>query len=126
LDLPTLFHDKPVAIDIHHLHRFTDIVINKHSHVGVSNIPVREGVVHVVLSVIVPPRPDELELEHEHKLDIDQEHEHEHEHEHEDEHKGEYKHKREHKHKKEENEDHEHHDHLSVRDLMERLDRFIE
>ncbi|CRG88697.1 hypothetical protein PISL3812_05731 [Talaromyces islandicus] len=120
LDVPTLFHGKPVAIDIHHLHRLTHIVLNMRSHVGIPNIPVKEGVVHLTLSVIVPPRPEQLELEDQQKANIDEEHEHKYDHEHD-----EFKHKRRHEHKDEYDHEHEH-EHLSVRDLMERLDRFIE
>ncbi|KAH8689841.1 FAS1 domain-containing protein [Talaromyces proteolyticus] len=58
LDLPTLLHNKPLSIDIYHLHRLAHIVLNDKTHVVVPNVPVREGVIHVVSTVIIPPRPD--------------------------------------------------------------------
>ncbi|KAL1965446.1 hypothetical protein VTN77DRAFT_5702 [Rasamsonia byssochlamydoides] len=56
VDLPTLLHGRHLSIDIRHFHRFTHFIINRHTRVSVSNVPVKEGVIHLVSSVIIPPK----------------------------------------------------------------------
>ncbi|KAL1981266.1 hypothetical protein VTN96DRAFT_2865 [Rasamsonia emersonii] len=56
VDLPTLLHGHHLSVDIRHFHRFAHFVVNKHTRVSVSNVPVKEGVIHLVSSVIIPPR----------------------------------------------------------------------
>lgn len=67
------------------------MTVNKHTPVSVVNVPVKEGVVHLVSSILIPP--------HKHHHDEGYEHEHEHEHEHHD---------------------------LTVQELMDRLEAYVE
>ncbi|KAF5014373.1 hypothetical protein F66182_14666, partial [Fusarium sp. NRRL 66182] len=55
LDLPTYLDKKPIAIDIRNFHRLTLMTVNKHTPVSVVNVPVKEGVVHLVSSILIPP-----------------------------------------------------------------------
>lgn len=75
------------------------MTVNKHTPVSVANVPVKEGVIHLVSTILIPPH------EHDHdNSDVPKikEEGHEHEHEH-----------------------HEHHD-LSVHELMARLEAYVE
>lgn len=89
LDLPTYLDKKPIAIDIRNFHRLTLMTVNTHTPVSVANVPVKEGVIHLVSSILIPP------FKHDHSEG--------HEHEHDD----------------------EHHE-LSVQELMERLEAYVE
>ncbi|QGA21450.1 hypothetical protein EYB26_009161 [Talaromyces marneffei] len=54
-DLPTYLNKKPIAIDIRNFHRLTLMTVNNHAPVSVPNVPVREGVIHLVSSILIPP-----------------------------------------------------------------------
>ncbi|EED14210.1 Fasciclin domain family protein [Talaromyces stipitatus ATCC 10500] len=54
-DLPTYLDKKPISIDIRNFHRLALITVNKHTPVAVANVPVKEGVIHLVPSVLIPP-----------------------------------------------------------------------
>ena len=55
MDLPTALKDKGVSIDIRNFHRLTLMTVNKRTPVSVANVPVKEGVIHLVSSVLIPP-----------------------------------------------------------------------
>jgi hypothetical protein len=74
------------------------MTVNKHTPVSVANVPVKEGVIHLVSSLLIPPH------EHDHSdADVPKIKEEGHEHEH----------------------GHKHHE-LSVHELMERLEAYLE
>jgi uncharacterized surface protein with fasciclin (FAS1) repeats len=56
VDLPTVLADHNLSVDIYNWHGIVAAYVNGASKVGVHNIPVKEGVIHLVQSVIVPPR----------------------------------------------------------------------
>ncbi|KAH8662102.1 FAS1 domain-containing protein [Xylariales sp. PMI_506] len=55
VDLPTLLAEKSLSIDIASWGRLITIKINGRTHVSVSDGVVKEGVIHVVESVLIPP-----------------------------------------------------------------------
>ncbi|PCH00329.1 Hypothetical protein PENO1_025030 [Penicillium occitanis (nom. inval.)] len=101
LDLPTYLNHTPIAIDIRNFHRLTLITVNKHTPVSVPNVPVKEGVIHLVSSILLPP--------------------HKHGHDHSDADLPEIK-------EEGRDQDHDHHDHheVTVHELMERLEAYVE
>ncbi|OKL62431.1 hypothetical protein UA08_02135 [Talaromyces atroroseus] len=99
-ELPTLLDSKPVSVDVRHFHRLTLMTVNEHIPVSVANVPVKEGVIHLVSSVLIPPHPEDAVAPA--ALDDREQMEREHEHEHR------------HKHG------------LSVRELMQRLEPLLE
>lgn len=56
VDLPTLLDDKSLSIDVARYGRFISIKINGFSSVAVQDGIARDGVIHVVSSVLIPPR----------------------------------------------------------------------
>lgn len=55
VDLPSLLGGKPLSIDIARFHRIIRIRVNGRTKVSVQDALARDGVVHVVDSVIIPP-----------------------------------------------------------------------
>jgi len=56
LDLPTLLKDRDLAIDVTRRGPFVDLRINGFTHVARADGLARDGVVHVLESVLIPPR----------------------------------------------------------------------
>jgi len=56
VDLPTLLDEKSLSIDVARYGRFITIKINGFSSVAVQDGVARDGVIHVVSSVLVPPK----------------------------------------------------------------------
>ncbi|KZF20894.1 FAS1 domain-containing protein [Xylona heveae TC161] len=56
VDLPTLLEERSLSIDIGRFGRLITIKINGFSNVAVQNGIARDGVIHVVSSVIIPPK----------------------------------------------------------------------
>ncbi|KAI0862949.1 FAS1 domain-containing protein [Xylaria cubensis] len=56
IDLPTLLEDKSLSIDIARWRRFINIRINGYQNVAIQDGNCLDGVVHVVNSVLIPPR----------------------------------------------------------------------
>jgi len=56
VDLPTLLDDKSLSIDVARYGGFISIKINGFNRVAIQDGIARDGVVHVVNSVLIPPR----------------------------------------------------------------------
>ncbi|KAH7064927.1 Fasciclin domain-containing protein [Macrophomina phaseolina] len=56
VDLPTLLEDKTLSVDIGSHGPFTEIKINGFSRVAVQNGVAKDGVIHVVSNVLIPPK----------------------------------------------------------------------
>lgn len=56
VDLPTLLDDKSLSIDVARYGRFISIKINGFSSVAVQDGIAKDGVIHVVSSVLIPPK----------------------------------------------------------------------
>jgi uncharacterized surface protein with fasciclin (FAS1) repeats len=56
VDLPTLLDDKSLSIDIARYGGFINIKINGFSNVAVQDGIARDGVIHVVNSILIPPK----------------------------------------------------------------------
>ncbi|KAI0476171.1 FAS1 domain-containing protein [Xylariaceae sp. FL0804] len=56
VDLPTLLHGRRLAVDISRWHGFVSMVVNGRTRVATADAVARDGVVHVVNSVLVPAR----------------------------------------------------------------------
>ncbi|KAI0544712.1 FAS1 domain-containing protein [Xylaria curta] len=63
IDLPTLLDDKSLSIDIVRWRRFINIRINGYQNVAIPDGTCLDGVVHVVNSVLIPPREPKGETE---------------------------------------------------------------
>ncbi|GAP93011.1 putative fasciclin domain family protein [Rosellinia necatrix] len=61
VDLPTLLDDKRLSIDIARWYGFINIRINGYQNVAIEDGIARDGVVHVVNSVLIPPREHKSE-----------------------------------------------------------------
>ncbi|KAF4304540.1 hypothetical protein GTA08_BOTSDO07722 [Botryosphaeria dothidea] len=59
VDLPTLLEDKALSVDIGSHGPFTEIKINGFSRVATQNGIAKDGVIHVVSSVLIPPKTAE-------------------------------------------------------------------
>jgi uncharacterized surface protein with fasciclin (FAS1) repeats len=56
IDLPTLLHDKSLSIDVARYGGFISIKINGFSRVAIQDGVAKDGVIHVVSSVLIPPK----------------------------------------------------------------------
>ena len=56
IDLPTLLHDKSLSIDVARYGGFITIKINGFSRVAIQDGVAKDGVIHVVSSVLIPPK----------------------------------------------------------------------
>ncbi|MCJ1283057.1 hypothetical protein MMC26_002384 [Xylographa opegraphella] len=56
VDLPTLLEDRSLSIDIARYGRLIDIKINGFSRVAVQDGVAKDGVIHVISSVLIPPK----------------------------------------------------------------------
>ena len=56
VDLPTLLDDKSLSIDVARYGGFISIKINGFSSVAVQDGIAKDGVIHVVSSVLIPPK----------------------------------------------------------------------
>ncbi|KAI1092802.1 FAS1 domain-containing protein [Rostrohypoxylon terebratum] len=57
IDLPTLLGDKHIGVDIARWHSFIRVKLNGRIGVAIQDGLAREGVVHVVDSILIPPHP---------------------------------------------------------------------
>jgi uncharacterized surface protein with fasciclin (FAS1) repeats len=72
VDLPTLLGEKSLSIDVARYGRFITIKINGFSSVAVQDGVARDGVIHVVSSVLIPPKtPGERQEEIEEDAEMD-------------------------------------------------------
>ncbi|KAI1744463.1 FAS1 domain-containing protein [Xylaria scruposa] len=62
IDLPTLLEDKSLSIDIARWRRFINIRINGYQNVAIQDGTCLDGVVHVLNSVLIPPREQKGEV----------------------------------------------------------------
>lgn len=76
VDLPTLLHGKHLSIDIARFHRLITIRVNGRTRVSVQDALAKDGVVHVVDSILLPPRKHkgawEEEEEEDGEIDVDE------------------------------------------------------
>jgi len=56
VDLPTLLEDRSLSIDVARYGRLIDIKINGFSRVAVQDGVAKDGVIHVLSSVLIPPK----------------------------------------------------------------------
>lgn len=56
VDLPTALEEKFISIDIGRFGRLIDIRINGFNHVAISNGIAKDGVIHVLNSILIPPK----------------------------------------------------------------------
>ena len=56
VDLPTLLEDRSLSIDIARYGRLIDIKINGFSRVAIQDGVAKDGVIHVISSVLIPPK----------------------------------------------------------------------
>jgi len=56
IDLPTLLEDRSLSIDIGRFGRLIDIKINGFSRVAIQDGVAKDGVIHVISSVLIPPK----------------------------------------------------------------------
>ena len=56
VDLPTSLPGKSLAIDVARFGRIVDIKINGHNHVAIADGIANDGVIHVINSILVPPK----------------------------------------------------------------------
>ena len=56
IDLPTLLEDHHVSVDIAHYNRFYSIKINGFTTVAAADVATKDGVIHVLHDVLIPPR----------------------------------------------------------------------
>ena len=56
IDLPTLLHNHHVSVDIARWGRFISFVVNGFNHVSVLDGVAKDGVIHVVPNVLIPPK----------------------------------------------------------------------
>ena len=74
VDLPTLLDEKSLSIDVARYGRFITIKINGFSNVAVQDGVARDGVIHVVSSVLIPPKTpggQQEEIEEEGEMDLE-------------------------------------------------------
>jgi hypothetical protein len=64
VDLPTLLKDRYLSIDVGRFGRLIDIRINGFQSVSIADGIANDGVIHVVNSVIIPPKRLGGELQH--------------------------------------------------------------
>jgi len=65
VDLPTLLKDKYLSIDVGRFGRLIDIRINGFTHVSIADGIVKDGVIHQLNSVLIPPKkPGESAAKH--------------------------------------------------------------
>lgn len=55
IDLPTLLDGKSLAIDISRWGGWIDVKINSYVHVAVEDVLAKDGVIHIVNSILIPP-----------------------------------------------------------------------
>lgn len=56
VDLPTLLEDRSLSIDVARYGRFITIKINGFSRIAIADGVAKDGVVHVVGNVLIPPK----------------------------------------------------------------------
>ena len=73
VDLPTLLDEKSLSIDVARYGGYIDIKINGFSSVAVQDGVAKDGVVHVVGSVLVPPKtPGSADVEAEGEMELEE------------------------------------------------------
>jgi uncharacterized surface protein with fasciclin (FAS1) repeats len=73
VDLPTLLDEKSLSIDVARYGGYINIKINGFSSVAVQDGIARDGVVHVVSSVLIPPKtPGAFDVEVDGEMDLDE------------------------------------------------------
>jgi hypothetical protein len=74
VDLPTLLGEKSLSIDVARYGRFITIKINGFSNVAIQDGVARDGVIHVVSNVLIPPKTPggkQEEIEEDVEMDLE-------------------------------------------------------
>ncbi|KAH0543222.1 hypothetical protein FGG08_002483 [Glutinoglossum americanum] len=72
IDLPTLLLDRHLSIDISRWGRFISFVINGFNHVAVLDGVAKDGVIHVVPNVLIPPKTPGGKMEVEEEMTVEE------------------------------------------------------
>lgn len=72
IDLPTALEDKSLAIDIARFGRLIEIKINGYNRVAIPDGIAKDGVIHVINTVLIPPKKPGLLAESEEELSIEE------------------------------------------------------